>query len=310
MFTDYQKQLLAEAQVLIAGDGKKPPSTLEKLKAGIKIAGLDVPNFSIRKWSGETIAFSATLPLPKLIEANKYNLRDVELIDVDLRDLDLTAADFTGASLKRVTFKHTFLDRCSFRGAFIEDCFFQNVVLDGSDFTRASLVRNTFGPNINFSGVKGIRTAAELLSEWCEQDELGVIVYRVFSAVAGEKTFISAAPPPSHWNIRPGSFITESVMPGRYRFGGSGVAFTDLTFGEHLLELVPNRVLWKCRIRWMDLADTEVSWMTKDYDRGLAEHGLPYPLVAHMEGRCARLELLEVVGKSSTDADANKGVHQ
>jgi uncharacterized protein YjbI with pentapeptide repeats len=309
MFTDYQKQLLAEAQTLIAGDGA---STLEKLKAGMEIAGLPVPNFSIRKRTGETIAFSPTLALPKLVEANKYKLRDVELIDLDLSDLDLTSADFTGASLTRVTFKNTFLDRCSFRGAYITDCYFQNVVLDESDFTRASIVRNTFGPNINFSGVKGLRTAAELLSEWCEQDELGVIVYRVFSSVPGEKTFISAPVPPSRWDIRPGSFITESVMPGRDRFGGSGVAFTDRTFGEHLLEIVPNRVLWKCRIRWIDLADTEVSWMTADYDRGLEGLGLPYPLIAHMEGRCARLELLQEIAKGSSEsiADASQGVNQ
>jgi hypothetical protein len=124
----------------------------------------------------------------------------------------------------------------------------------------------------NLSGAKALLNAADFLSKF-EQDELGLIVYKAI----GNTTY----PVPDQWKIEPGSFITENPNPTRTQSCGCGVNFAtkEWCLNEH-----GSQPLWRCRIRWIDLADVIVPFNTDG------------------KARCAKLELLEII-KPATNTD-------
>ena len=137
--------------------------------------------------------------------------------------------------------------------------FYKN--LSGADLSGANL------SGADLSGAKGLLTAAEFLSQF-ESDELGIIVYKRIGAGQTIKN------PPEHWQIEAGKFLTETVNSTRTQECGCGVNFGNL---EYCQKNHTKADLWKCRIRWIDLADVCVPYHT---DR---------------KARCASLELLELL---------------
>ena len=135
--------------------------------------------------------------------------------------------------------------------------------LIGANLSDANL-SGAYLSRADLSQVKGILRAQEWLGLF-EADELGVIVYR---AENGQYNH------PASWKFEPGLYLTETPNPDRCTTCGCGVSFATL---EWVRKNYPEGAIWKCRIRWMDLADVVVPFMTDG------------------KARCARLELLEKV---------------
>ena len=160
-----------------------------------------------------------------------------------LTGADLTDADLTGAVLSRAVLSSAFLTRANLTGA----------VLTGTILSDS----------------KGLLTAREFMSKF-KHDKLGVIVYKLI----GDTYYKS----PDYWNIIPGSFLEEVVNPLPTLDCACGVNFATLEWCEKN-ENYSKSKLWKCRIRWIDLADVVVPYNTDG------------------KARCGRLELLEIVPK-------------
>ena len=141
------------------------------------------------------------------------------------------------------------------RGADLSDANLSDANLSGADLSDADL-----------SDAKGLLNAAEFLSKF-EADELGIIVYKRI----GDATSYAVA---SHWKIASGEFLTEVPNPNRQNDCGCGVNFATLEWCKHEYIFAD---LWKCRIRFIDLADVVVPFRTDG------------------KARCARLELLEKI---------------
>jgi hypothetical protein len=149
--------------------------------------------------------------------------------------------------------------------------------LDGASLNRARLNRanlnhaSLVGANLNdaiLNGAVGLLDPVEWLKANFRADELGIIVYKRIGA--GKTEFAS----PERWVIEPDQFLTEVVNPERTTDCGSGVNFgTEKWCRENYTEAT----LWRCRIRWMDLASVVVPYGTTG------------------KARCGRLELLEIV---------------
>jgi len=201
------------------------------------------------------------------------NLRGADLLGANLRDADLQGADLQyanlrGANLQGANLRGADLLGANLRGANLQYANLQYANLQGADLQGANLrdadlqYANLQGANL--SQVKNILIAREWLGLF-ETDETGIIVYR---AQHGGNTH------PAGWEFKPGAFLTEIPNPDRCTPCASGVAFATLDWVRKNYE---NAAIWKCRIRWIDLADVVVPYGTDG------------------KARCARLELLEVV---------------
>jgi uncharacterized protein YjbI with pentapeptide repeats len=140
--------------------------------------------------------------------------------------------------------------------------------LSGADLRSADL------SGANLSGTKDVLDASAWLTANFEQDELGVIVYKRIRNAHGETSY----KPPAHWVIEPGSFLTEVCNPLPTEGCGCGVNFATKKWVADNYEYAD---VWKCRIRWIDLAGTVVPYRTDG------------------KARCARLELLENLGQNA-----------
>jgi uncharacterized protein YjbI with pentapeptide repeats len=201
------------------------------------------------RFSGEVIVEHETKSIRELALENLKNLRGANLRDADLSDADLSGADLRDANLRGADLS----------GADLRDANLRDADLSGADLRRANL------SGANLSGAKNLLNAAEFLSKF-EQDELGLIVYKAI----GNTTYN----PPPHWKIEAGEFLTEVPNPSRTTQCGCGVNFATKEWCQREHAKQP---LWKCRIRWIDLADVCVPFNTDG------------------KARCARLELLEVI---------------
>lgn len=126
---------------------------------------------------------------------------------------------------------------------------------------------NLSGANLSgadLSGAIGLLSAYEYMDKNFVCDEKGYIVYR---AQIGNKKH------PTHWVFEPDKFLTEVPNQDRCTVCGCGVSFATLAWVKNNHE----RPYWKCRINWKDLLDTVIPYNTDG------------------NGRCARLELLEIV---------------
>ena len=128
---------------------------------------------------------------------------------------------------------------------------------------------NLLGANLLGANLSGTQLASqkEILCSF-EKDSKGIIVYRAQNGPFGH---------PDHWKFEAGLFLTETPNYNRQDEGGCGVSFATQKYVARVAREYPNNITWKCRINWEDLADVVV----------------PYNFDG--KGRCARLELLEVV---------------
>jgi hypothetical protein len=173
----------------------------------------------------------------------RLDLRGANLREANLSEADLRGADLRGASLR-------WSDLC--------EANLCEANLSWSDLREANLSW------ANLSGAQGLLDPTEWLSENFEHDDLGIIAYK---KIGNTEYF-----PPAHWVMEPGAFLTETVNPNRTDVCGCGVNFATREWCENFhLEAQ----LWRCRIRWMDLAGVVVPYNTDG------------------RARCGRLELLE-----------------
>lgn len=165
--------------------------------------------------------------------------------------------------LKEIVANHTLWEENPETGARAD---LSNADLSNADLRNAKL-RGANLSGANLSGVEGFDASA-WLTEHLEQDDLGLIAYKRI----GQTSY----PTPAHWEIAPGKFITETVNPDRGTECGSGVNVGTRAWCETHYR---GTALWRCRIRWIDLA------------------GVVVPFDTDGKFRASRVELLEVVDK-------------
>ena len=215
-------------------------------------------NKIVNKYTGKTIA-SGNKTVRALAEECKADLSGADLSYADLSGANLRGANLSGANLRYADLSGADLSRADLSGADLSRANLRGADLSGADLRYADLSR------ADLSGCKGIKTASEFLKKF-KTDELGLIVYKGF----GKTSYTT----PDNWKIKPGSFITETVNPLPTLECACGVNFGTKKFVK---ENYPKSTIWKCRIRYIDLADVVVPYRTDG------------------KARCARLELLEIV---------------
>jgi hypothetical protein len=206
----------------------------------------------------------------------------LEIAGETLVRADLCGADLCGADLSGANLSGAYLSGADLSGAILSGADLSGAILSGADLSGADLrdadlrgadlrganLRsvNLSGANlrsVNLSGAKGIPTAAEWLKRF-KTDKHGIIVYR---AQCGEYSH------PKHWEFSPGKYLTETPNPDRMTECGCGVSFATLPWVQDHY----SGPYWKCRIRWIDLADVIV------------------PFGTNGKARCARLQLIKKV---------------
>jgi Uncharacterized low-complexity proteins len=85
------------------------------------------------------------------------NLADAKLNNVTLRYVSCDETSFERVSISDAVFMVTDLSRCNFRYAFIEDSTFNLCSFEGTDFTEATLLWNTFG-QLSLESARGLDT--------------------------------------------------------------------------------------------------------------------------------------------------------
>lgn len=132
-----------------------------------------------------------------------------------------------------------------------------------ADLTDANMTRADL-TDANMSQAKSVTLVADWLAQNFKRDKVGVIVFRREN---GDRAH------PSNWEFKVGAIIEEVVNPDRCTICGCGVSFATLEWvrGHY------KGPIWRCRIKWIDLADVVVPFGTDG------------------KARCRRLELLEVI---------------
>ena len=136
--------------------------------------------------------------------------------------------------------------------------------LTGADLFRANLTDANLS-RANLSRAKGLLDPSEYLAEKFEATDEGILCYKSFES--------NYAPPPD-WNIEPHAVITEICNPCRTTACASGVNVATLEWAQRNNRC---REIWKCLIRWIDLAGVVVPYNTDG------------------KIRASRVELIEVV---------------
>jgi len=222
--------------------------------------------------------WSANLINADLSSANlSYaKLDSADLSDANLSYTDLSDADLSNASLNDANLRDANLSKADLTEASLTRANLSNANLSKTDLSRANLSHvNLIGANIqstNFSGCTGLLSSTDYLQHEFETDDLGVIVYKI----VGETYYTI----PETWKFEPGSVISEMYNPNRTTECGCGVNCATLRWciGEYANKLNTGRAaIWKCRIRWIDLAGVVVPYNTDG------------------KIRCERLELIEEV---------------
>jgi uncharacterized protein YjbI with pentapeptide repeats len=163
----------------------------------------------------------------------------------DLSCANLSRADLSGANLRDANLSYANLSYANLSGA----------NLSGANLSGADL-----------SGAKGILDSSEWLTQNFKYDESGLLVFKA----QGETYY----PSPERWEWKSGAFLTEVCNPDRGSDCACGVNFATLAWIQD--EYNEKKVtIWRCRIRWMDLA------------------GVVVPFHTDGKARCWRLELLE-----------------
>ena len=198
----------------------------------------------------------------------KADLRWADLSGADLSVANLSLANLSGANLSGANLSRANLSRADLIWADLSGADLSLANLSGANLSLANLSgANLSGANLsraNLSGADGLLFAAEYMAKNFECDDDGYIVYR---AQNGNNKH------PDHWVFEHGKFLTEAPNPDRCTPCGCGVAFATLKWVKENHK----PPYWRCRINWRDLIDTVIPYNTDG------------------KGRCARLELLEIV---------------
>jgi uncharacterized protein YjbI with pentapeptide repeats len=187
------------------------------------------------------------------------NLAGANLAGANLADATLENADLSSASLQNANLESADLEGANLAGANLAWANLKGAKLAGAKLIFADLTE------ANLSGAFGVLDPAAWLKENFEADDQGIIVYKNI----GNTDYL----PPAHWEIAPGSVLSEVCNPDRGTPCGCGVNFATRRWCYHYHPL--KSALWRCRIRWFDLA------------------GVVVPFGTNGKARCARLELLE-----------------
>ena len=192
------------------------------------------------------------------------NLSGADLSGADLSGANLSRADLSGADLSRANLSGADLSGANLSGANLSGADLSGANLRWADLSRADLRwANLSGANL--SGAKGLLDTVNYMEAHFERVERGYIVY---------KTFGGSYEPPTEWEIKPESIITETVNFDRCTECGSGINVAPL---EWVREYYPNKEIWKCLIEW--------PWLV----------GVCVPYSTDGKIRCSRVRLLEVV---------------
>jgi uncharacterized protein YjbI with pentapeptide repeats len=181
----------------------------------------------------------------------RANLSDADLRRADLRRANLSDADLRGANLRGANLSGACLRGANLRGA----------NLSGANLSRANL------SGANLSGANGLLKAVDFFQNFQKSGE----GFLVFKRLGGAATHYS---PPAKWEIREGAVIEEVPNTDRCTECGCGVNFGTL---DYCNENSTSADLWECLLRFEDLADTVVPYMTDG------------------KARCARLTLIRKI---------------
>ena len=167
---------------------------------------------------------------------------------------NLSEGNFRWANLRGANLQEADLRWADLRDADLRDADLRNANLSEANLSEADL-----------SGVMGLAVSCDYLSK-LERTSEGYIVYKRI----GDTSFKIK----NSWIIEPGSVLEETVNPTRTQLCGCGVNFGTL---EWCKKTYTESDLWKCLLRFEDLADTIVPYNTDG------------------KARCARLTLIEKV---------------
>ena len=210
---------------------------------------------------GEEGGERADLSEADLSEADlsEANLSGANLIGADLSGADLSGAYLSGADLRRADLSGANLRRADLSGANLSRANLSGANLSGANLSRANL------SGANLSGANGLLKAVDFFQNFQKSGE----GFLVFKRLGGAATHYS---PPAKWEIREGAVIEEVPNTDRCTECGCGVNFGTL---DYCNENSTSADLWECLLRFEDLADTVVPYMTDG------------------KARCARLTLVK-----------------
>ena len=189
-------------------------------------------------------------------------------IMTNLRKANLSMADLSGANLSGANLIMTNLSGANLSGANLRKANLSGAKLSGADLSAADLSGTNLS-GANLSGCKGLLNPVIWLSDNFFTDELGYIVYKAIGNTVYEA--------PDTWKIKAGLLIEEVCNPDRGTLCASGVNFGTMKWVDENYPVKKGREIWRCRIRWIDLAGVIVPWNTNG------------------KARCCKLELLEMV---------------
>jgi len=191
------------------------------------------------------------------------NLRNVNLYKANLRNANLQYAN-----LRYATLQHSHLFNADLFNANLQNANLQCVNLQDAILQYANL------SGANLSGAKGLLDSSTFLTKHFASDDFGIIVYKIFGRMFYSK--------PDYWQEKIGAVIEEVVDSCRTIDCGCGINCATWEWCQILKAWRDTRMIdtriWKCRIRWIDLADVVVPYNTDG------------------KIRCGRLELIERVG--------------
>ena len=201
------------------------------------------------------------------------DLSYADLRDTDLSNADLSYADLSGANLGDANLSGANLSGANLSGANLSDADLRYANLSDANLSGANLSgANLSGANLsdadlryaNLSDAKNILNSANYILAHFDKTDEGIIAYKTFGAYR--------QPNPS-WEIKPGATLEETVNPNRTNECGCGVNVGTLAWVKENCK----GDIWKCLIRWVDLADVVVPYNTDG------------------KIRAARVQLLEIV---------------
>ena len=194
-------------------------------------------------------------------DLSEANLSGANLIGADLSGADLSGAYLSGADLRRADLSGANLRRADLSGANLSRANLSGANLSGANLSRANL------SGANLSGANGLLKAVDFFQNFQKSGE----GFLVFKRLGGAATHYS---PPAKWEIREGAVIEEVPNTDRCTECGCGVNFGTL---DYCNENSTSADLWECLLRFEDLADTVVPYMTDG------------------KARCARLTLIRKI---------------
>ena len=202
--------------------------------------------------------------LAEILENHKKWLADDGGCRAHLSGAHLSRANLSGAHLSWANLSGADLSGANLSGANLSWANLSGADLSGANLSGANLSwANLSGADL--SGAKGLLDTVNYMEAHFERVERGYIVY---------KTFGGDYEPPTEWEIKPESIITETVNFDRCTECGSGINVAPL---EWVKREYPNKQIWKCLIEW--------PWLV----------GVCVPYNTNGKIRCSRVRLLEVV---------------